>query len=391
MAAHEDTIKELFECYSPAGQTDYLNAFPRWCLSAAYLGVHEKYAKTVLTIYKDGDDMDLVRKLVLQREPTNVAMYRYHDIPRFSTLAEKLTGASWKESCYIEYYKEHKTLAPNIAMYCETPGVAYDSANATADFSAADALDLRVLNVIGYGFDAPDQPDAMHFDQKDSTALRKAVRGVFDKIHACIMHFKETDKPITWMHVPEFGCGAFAGNRGYEVRAIFDECWAEFEMQWASDGVKADRGYIYQDGDFFNNNLRMATQWREYAKTAEHGGLANRLFINAWDPHSLVGNANFTDASMDGYYGRCTAMALLCWPPTNPHVNQQLLAVDEYGLPVVAAPAPVAAPEATAPGAASPEDVKVGDAKPAGKSPKKVAFQSDNTEKPVKGGCCVVS
>ena len=73
----------------------------------------------------------------------------------------------------------------------------------------------------------------------------------------------------------------------------------------------------------------MHPTWSEYDSHPDvYGGLAGRLFINAWDPHSLVGNANFTDASMDGYYGRSTAMALLCWPPTNPSMVTRLLDAD---------------------------------------------------------------
>ena len=45
------------------------------------------------------------------------------------------------------------------------------------------------------------------------------------------------------------------------------------------------------------------------------------LFVNAWDPWSFVGNGNARDASLDGHMGRCTMMALLCWPKTNPSLT----------------------------------------------------------------------
>ena len=51
------------------------------------------------------------------------------------------------------------------------------------------------------------------------------------------------------------------------------------------------------------------------------GPLDNVLFVNAWDPWSIVGNGNASDPSLDGYFGRSTAMSLLCWPLTNPYIQ----------------------------------------------------------------------
>jgi hypothetical protein len=38
------------------------------------------------------------------------------------------------------------------------------------------------------------------------------------------------------------------------------------------------------------------------------------LYINAWDPHSVIGNGNDGDMSLDGFMGRSTAMAALGTP-----------------------------------------------------------------------------
>ena len=47
------------------------------------------------------------------------------------------------------------------------------------------------------------------------------------------------------MHVPGFGCGAFAGIRGDEVTAIWNSLFAEFVPLWAAEGVEADSSNIY--------------------------------------------------------------------------------------------------------------------------------------------------
>jgi hypothetical protein len=47
------------------------------------------------------------------------------------------------------------------------------------------------------------------------------------------------------------------------------------------------------------------------------------LYVNAWDPHSAVGNGNSMDRSLDGFFGRTTAMGPLCHPFTNKHLRNE--------------------------------------------------------------------
>jgi hypothetical protein len=49
--------------------------------------------------------------------------------------------------------------------------------------------------------------------------------------------------------------------------------------------------------------------------------LADALFVNAWDPHSIVGNGNFNDNSLDGFIGRYTDMSPMSFHPTNPNIQ----------------------------------------------------------------------
>jgi len=48
--------------------------------------------------------------------------------------------------------------------------------------------------------------------------------------------------------------------------------------------------------------------------------LSDALFVNAWDPHSVVGNGNSNDNSLDGWIGRFTDMAPMSFQPTNPDI-----------------------------------------------------------------------
>ena len=46
-------------------------------------------------------------------------------------------------------------------------------------------------------------------------------------------------------------------------------------------------------------------------------GREDSLFVNAWDPHSMPGNGNCRDASLDGYVGRHSNVAAAGWPLSN--------------------------------------------------------------------------
>ena len=148
---------ELFECYAS------LNAFPRWVLDPAFLSEYARYARTAITFYNAGDDKAFGARVLMGREPVNIACQRHHDVGRFARLTKFITRDGWRESYYQTHWTANGDLAPNIAVYCKTPGVPYDQQNATAAYPAAEALELRILNVIGHGFDSPAQPDSLKF------------------------------------------------------------------------------------------------------------------------------------------------------------------------------------------------------------------------------------
>lgn len=45
--------------------------------------------------------------------------------------------------------------------------------------------------------------------------------------------------------------------------------------------------------------------------------LDQTLIVNCWDPHSVPGNGNGADASLDGQMGRCSMIGRLGWGVTN--------------------------------------------------------------------------
>ena len=53
--------------------------------------------------------------------------------------------------------------------------------------------------------------------------------------------------------------------------------------------------------------------------------LSKTLFVNAWDPHSVPGNGNEGDNSLDGHIGRCTALQLFGCGESNPSLLESII------------------------------------------------------------------
>ena len=112
----------------------------------------------------------------------------------------------------------------------------------------------------------------------------------------------------------------------------------ELVKAWESDTVQAYKSMLEGrlekeihlsfrvDPPYTHNNGLGSGIPSFYEESGWHGknwkdAIEQTLFINAWDPWSLVGNGNEMDHSVDGYYGRQSALALLCWPVTNPYLQ----------------------------------------------------------------------
>ena len=54
---------------------------------------------------------------------------------------------------------------------------------------------------------------------------------------------------------------------------------------------------------------------------------STKLFVNAWDPHSTVGNGNASDRSLDGWFGRLSDMGFMSLPHINPFIEKNIVTV----------------------------------------------------------------
>jgi hypothetical protein len=288
--------------------------FPGWaCLKELNLD----YRAT--RVFYDGKDKLVdIKRLALEREPCNIAMSKYFD------QAKLQMQFGYSESYYTRYAKAHPTkLPPNIAIYTKTlvnmeqvaklvtkhsSPTSLSTTSIASWFKAKKTTQERVLfkrihliSLVGLAFDHPSQPDMVFYGEAPSLAkLVKAYTCIWQKAFECAKYWN-----LPTIVATQVGNGAFKpGFIGYQEfkSKVHDVVLSNMKKAYLVDVVEPRNVFdmIY--------NLDQAK-------------LDDLLFVNSWDPHSMLGNGNRIDDSLDGKFGRCSAIAVLGWPGTNLHVR----------------------------------------------------------------------
>ena len=258
-------------------------AFPDWVNKFSYeLDPHLDFRSTCV-FYDSGFSKTQLHKLLLEREPCNIAMQPMYD------LAKMKAQFGWDTSYYTRHFEKTGKLAPNIAVYIHTPIIIHKQ-----------IYSIHLLNLIGIAFDSEQQPDALFYSQIDIEQLRDLYVKVWRKAFHCAKYLGVTQiSPVV------VGGGAFSPVEPELFKThIYDAVLDTLQQEFPSIQL------LEKSVDVFQTIQSMKVRERN-----------NTLFINAWDPHSILGNGNAMDQSMDGQYGRRTPMAILGWPATNPYMK----------------------------------------------------------------------
>ena len=282
-------------------------SFPKWVEDFKN---YDLYTKSVTVYYDKYDNLLDVKKQTLQREPCNIAMKRYYNLDKM----ESTYG--WKFGYYGEYFKNTHQLAPNIAIYCKTP-VMYNKKLEN---------DIHIINSIGYAFDNVKQPDFQYFiGNSRQYELIKRYEKIFDKIYACAKNKKLKTIVMSLVGANNFailyedkydtGIDHFQKNIWYPA---FVNSFERNKFYFTKSniifmGSKGSVAYNLVKKNFNSKVVDIGLFPENIFKVK----LDETLFVNAWDPWSLPGNGNNKDNSLDGYIGRVTMIAPLCFPPTN--------------------------------------------------------------------------
>jgi hypothetical protein len=262
-------------------------AFPAWVIDKNEWSTF-KFADTQVFYHKE-DSLDTIKKLLKEREPCNIALNRNYNMLMLKSLFGWDTGAYNADS-------------PNFAVYC----------NATVKLGGHTKL-INVLNLIGFALDSPYQPDYMRYGN-NKRALIDAYSGMWCLAFAAAAKLK-ADGKIDKIKIYCVGGGAFAGPYGrfQFITDIFEPAFLPLVPLFEQAGVTIE-GYDF-DRKMFNGGMIPEVL------TLPTEDTVRTLYVNAWDPWSLIGNGNEYDRSLDGQWGRISNMSVLGWLPTNPHMR----------------------------------------------------------------------
>jgi hypothetical protein len=274
----EETRKDAIDMHSIYCMDTH---FPEWTTNPRMWTTH--FFSDTITFYHKEDSLEDVKQLMLKREPCNIGMRRLYD----ADALQRRFG--WKFGAYGE-----KETMPNIAVYCY----------ATVYTPERKFFNAHVLNLIGCALDSPRQPDFQRYKTKGD--LIEFYRRMWRLALEAVKTLKKSK-----FQIYNVGGGAFAGKYGNEFSAeIFEPAFLPLVPEFETAGIQI-LGYDFKlkkfTGGFIPGCLNEPTQ-----------DLENTVYVNAWDPWSLIGNGNEMDNSLDGWWGRCSNMAVLGWLKTNP-------------------------------------------------------------------------
>jgi hypothetical protein len=343
-----ENAKTLRGIYNDYKETDKIDnyRFPAWVLeSNRWDGTDaeksHKFEDTIV-VYDNNDDLIKVKELVEQREPVNMEMIQNYNEKDLNT------NFGWKNGAYKNSKKSE--LYPNIGIYCHarvTNGIETSK-------PGAKEKNVHVMNLIGYAFDSVAQPDYMYFLEKynpgsddvnlnqltdlNKENLKLDLIQRYRKIwlKACYICMLKGLKNLWYYGV---GSGFFSmllpneynKNSGKFYQEIFAPAFG-IDPTHFSKSPKKNTLIDSKDETIPINfcekyGIKVLNLQNEVTQSSDkqipnvlfnsESSPENTLYINAWDPWSIIGNGNEGDRSLDGYWGRNSNMSVLGWSMTN--------------------------------------------------------------------------
>ena len=263
------------------------------------------------------------------REPVNIEMAQPYKHPF--------------DSGYMSWFKEHneKELGPNLGIYARAL-MSMDGRYPLGYDERRELIDpklVHVFNSIGFAFDNTDQPDYKYYLKPKLTSEKKKelTKDLTNALRLFLVCAK--NKKLSNVCFCYLGGGFFKTEYERQKHSyidLFAEC-----MDKALSAELPSFGNL--QSIYFSGGSRLEYEKPKLTAVLNkykhpHGivkeirfgedipsifndlDTEKTLFMNAWDPHSVVGNGNESDRSLDGWFGRLGDLALLCTPATNPHM-----------------------------------------------------------------------
>lgn len=274
--------------------------YPFWSIDFSIYQFHKKKTR-LLYVYDSTENKTLTKKkaikLLLEREPCNIGMKRYYNQSKMKTIF------GWGKGAY--QYSNLKKLMPNIAVSCETTIIHPNNPNIKKN--------VFVINLIGLALDNKKQPDYLFIKNIEKEKRRQFIEEFYYNMWR--LAIKEAiNRGVNQIVYWYIGAGAFS--------TYLPELITEFNSK--DNFVKLLQTQLYKARKSYNKNIILIDGQEKKLFVPDclfKDDDGNTLYVNAWDPWSIVGNGNFNDNSLDGYWGRYSDMALRCWSGTNKYIK----------------------------------------------------------------------
>jgi hypothetical protein len=325
LAAHDTNSQKGRRALADAIVAIYDEGFrpPKWAVDC-YVDEFDEYAKHSRLFVDAGARHDEAVSLAKLREPVNIKFERLY------AKDELRESFGYTESGYQTYFNKNKKLAPNIGVLTKAK-VRTERPKTRKHPKAYDDADVWIYHAVGAALDSVSQPDYLFYVKDKEPAdveagLLAFYKSVFAKIFAAARSIK-----VGGIVMSLVGADAFAALYPGGPSAMHNEVWIPaFE---AARALGANTGIQIR---VIGKNLKSTPAGKHMIDSygmAGKGEYPNFLFgdavwrswmiVSAWDCHSLPGNGNFSDGSLDGFVGRSSAVHFFGWGIANPFLVKE--------------------------------------------------------------------
>ena len=273
---------------------------------------------------KDKGKEDIIKRLVYQREPTNIEYKSKYDKEELKQLA------GYEQSAYTTYFNATGELPPNIGIYTNTAFHVPDNVEKNENFEHV-YRNGHVYHAIGYAFDDKRQPDYKYLYAKNGEwnydDLVTRYESVLRRAFQCAIDLKL--KTIVFSLIGSSAFAGLIGGTNFFLNAVlipaFKNTYTNMKAAHELDIKVMDtekpeqfmKAMKKKKGTFKGVDIKWVGAFPALLNKIY---IENTLLVNAWDPHSVVGNGNSNDSSIDGWIGRYSNIQLFGWGLTNPYL-----------------------------------------------------------------------
>lgn len=254
-----------------------------------------------VTLYHTGDP-DEADFLARHREPVNIGGQSLYDDELL------LEHFGYQESGFNTFYNyDNSVLPPQISVVCKTPVL-------------NSKQDVHIINSIGYAFDSEEQPHCIFYNDTIFDTIIQDFTKTFDMVFQAAKDYNLSHIALCYL-----GGGCFSKHYPSDyLNTLYLPCLqaALAKLDWKPDSIGLMGNVEPRVCKGISNLLHnYDIPFRKLGNVPDILTYPDTLYQNAWDPHSMVGNGNKGDYSLDGFMGRSTLMHFLCWPVTNPNIT----------------------------------------------------------------------